>query len=251
VVDLESFRRVASALVCDRSLRCGWGFTGDSFCAPRFAALEATRLPTASPPAPFDLALARTCVDQLLEVEDCGAAFDVALDCYSLNGGAWAVDTQSRSWSTMGSTCTDACDFGLACVAGICARAARVTEACGAVPCESGLACRGGVCAFAELGEACDVTECAPGAACVGVDDGPGWFGGRVVGPPFICVAAACAPAYWSHHVGCACATNADCPADVAVCFAGTCTLRPFADEPCIPGGPLCFASTCTAGTCG
>lgn len=235
VVDLATFRAQASAAVCDWSLVCGWGGDADPFCQPafasRFGALGA-----------FDLALARTCVAQLASAVDCGGALRVAIDCYTLNRGAGPSNFAGEGVPCGPCVGFGCCSFDLACV-DVCTRTVGLGGVCDARrPCSGGASCIAGVCSFppgAHFGESCSSTQpCAHGLTC------------RVcLGGPNQCVAVADAPA--RHHVGCACTTDADCPADVAVCAGGTCTLRPVLGEACSASGPPCLFSRCDAtGTC-
>ena len=80
VVDLDSFRRVASALLCDRGLRCGDTF-GELQCHPSWAAYAASRCNafiSLCGPDRFDVVSARACVEALAHVELCDTAYSVA-----------------------------------------------------------------------------------------------------------------------------------------------------------------------------
>lgn len=245
VVDLASFRAQASAAVCDWSLRCDWGFT-DSFCHPRFAALEAAR--AGAPQGAFDLAAARGCVRGLAAASTCSEAWTTALDCdaVSVTGGT-AVAHNAVPALLEGAACAgvgDAiCAFGLVCLAGACVARGHVGDACDpAHPCADALVCEL-TCRLPRVGEACGGAwgDCAPGLACD--------FGWPST-PADVCDVPTCPLQPRGHHVGCACATDFDCPLDVAVCDGGTCTLRPFLGDPCRADGPPCFGSACDGSVC-
>lgn len=235
VVDLASFRVIASAAVCDWSLRCEWLLGPESFCHPSFAAREA-RLAGATPP--FDLGLARTCVAQLAATSACNDAFAVALDCLAINDGSRtnlqaSGDACSNTCGGLSPFC--ACSFGLMCVAGHCAPLQPRGAPCSdASPCQPSLACSDGTCDFPH---ACSNVACGPVLECHG--------------DPAACVAPECgSDTPFTHHVGCACASDFDCPADVAACVLGACTLRPFVGDACTLDGARCFGSACADGRC-
>lgn len=248
VVDPASFRAQASAAVCDWSLRCGWGVFGDSFCHPAFAALDAAQVEAREP---FVLASARTCVSQLAAASDCYVASEIAVDCYFLNAG---LPLAAPGATAVGDGCSTACAFGLACFAGRCFVGAAPGAPCSAsIPCQPGLTCRAGRCDLAGLSEDCFATECAPELECRGAPGSGISFWPLPEQPPFRCVRPPCdrAPARaLPHHIGCACTTDAECPAEVAGCIAGVCTLRPAAGDACGLGRLTCLGSTCTDHVC-
>lgn len=237
VVDLDTFRAAASVLVCDWALRCD-DTLASFFCHPEFAALEARRLPEPMQ-APFELEIARACVDRLLVAPDCGEASLAYWDCHRANAGGWAEVAEIE-----GAPCSAACSFGLVCALGRCVAPVELGDACDeAHPCVIGLACRDRVCTAAAVGERCDVSTCGEGLVCAS----HGWgdpSGARCE------LRTTCDPVRAMHHVGCACDADADCAYDVAVCRDGACVLRPFPGEPCSESGPACFGSSCAAGVC-
>ncbi len=210
IVDLASFRAQASLAICELSLRCGWGPSGDPFCHPSFAALDAVRQ---SGTAPFDVRAARTCVEQLLAAPDCYDALDVAIQCHTIH------DRTGTGFSSQGDPCTGACSFDLVCVNATCATPGPVGASCDAAhPCFGLVDCIDGRCIEGS------------GVACLGS------FG--TIGPML------------EHHVGCTCRHDEECPIDIARCYQGVCTLRPFAGDPCVASGPPCYGAQCVAGRC-
>lgn len=269
-VDLDSFRAIASAAVCDLSLRCegnlGW-LLAQSFCHPGFARYQGGPAEGLS----YDAQGARACLTGLRDVASCRVALDVAFFCLEVSQGRSAgacarnddcsygehCDAASGRCApnAAGDTCpADGCGLGFGCFHGTCQR----TTDCACeldADCESPDRCVEGVCRRNVEGEACTSGSCADGLRC---------------GAAGVCVTAAqegqpcresseCARGRCSeddvcvtaHHLGCGCASDAECPIDVSRCVAGACVARPMLGEACDPDGAPCFGSACYDGACG
>lgn len=191
VVDVHTFRVVASAAVCDWSLRCGVGF--DTYCHPRYAEWEADAL---EPPT-FDLADARACIRAVVD-GSCSAALSAAVACHEISLHGVCPDCPL--------TC-EGCD------------AAREGEPCdptgAGLPCDTNLVC-------------------GADARCVRA-------------PLLVCDGVPSAPI---GHFGCACETDAECPAWTGACVGGRCVPRPFAGARCGPSEGSCFESICDGERC-
>ncbi|MGE0789160.1 MAG: hypothetical protein AB7S26_26035 [Sandaracinaceae bacterium] len=265
VVDLTSFRATASKAVCDWSLHCtadlGWALA-QSFCHPGFAAQDGE----AAASVPFDDVAARACLVALRDASSCQAALEIAFYCLEVSRGTTRVPCSDDTFCNDGERCEagvctvvtegapcprNGCGLGLVCWRGSCQRSTECAceadvdcgnseqcffgicrrgvegESCIGTSCADGLICQTGRCVLAaQPGEACQVTQdCALGACVEGV-----------------CLA--------THHLGCGCTSDLECPLDVSRCVDGTCVARPMLGDSCDPAGAPCFGSGCYDGTC-
>jgi hypothetical protein len=236
-LDPAQFRAVASALVCERALRCGW-LLAQSYCHPGFARLQA-----GSADRPIDARLARACVTALDEAPSCAAALAAAHVCLLVSEGSIgatcepgvcpAPDYVCREGACAlpgaGEMCTGTCEPPLVCIDRRCWEPPALGAACvGATECGPWLSCIEGACAPDPVAGAGDC--CTSEIPCPGVCDG-----GR------------CAP---TAPIGCGCVGDAGCPWDVSRCVEGICSLRPMLGDACTTTGPPCFGSACHDGAC-
>lgn len=214
VVDVHSFRAVASAVVCDWTLRCGFG--ADSYCHPGYAEWESG----SSEPAGFDLDAARACIRAVVQ-GSCMEGLYAASACHEISLHGSCVD------------CPLTCD---ACAA---AREGEPCDPAAATPtCDAPLVCGSeGRCVRAPL-RVCDGVTVEPvghfGCPCTAASECPSWTGA--------CVAGRCVERPFA---------GAPCDPDGAACFESLCDhQRCRALE--LGEGPCGGDASCAAGlVCG
>lgn len=235
VDDWDEFLATASTLMCRAGLREGQAGASpvSSWCHPGFAELHLRRTGVELPLFPTEAA--RACLERL---ETSVEPFTDGSRCLALTRCAGPLEC--CTFGELGDPCTGAlpCRPDLECTAGVCAS----PPTCGA-ECALGT-CRDGVC---ECPEGCPEGQVCDG---FGVCAGPS-IGGTTCGCDAECRSGSCIEGRCTgaRPIGCGCALDEDCPADVSTCVGGTCVLRPMRGEPCIDGAP-CFGSACVDGTC-
>lgn len=286
---LDDFRTIASALVCERAIACTnarpslWEL-GEAYCHPGFARLAALRAGHLD--APFDRRLARAAVEAWMATESCEISFELAQVLRAISEGPVGDPCTGRSECNgaalyplrlecrggvcglpmAGETCSEGCEPGLQCMAGVCEVPAARGEPCEfSSSCRAELVCVEGFCDFLPLGATCSEDTCGTGrlcgavaceeavvvgACCEYVTTRMGWS--APTSTPYCdvgeCIGHRCT---LPRAIGCACAPDgAPCPSDVSVCLAGTCVARPMVGEPCDEAGAACYGSICREGTC-